>query len=511
MNRFLLVAACAVLMTAARAQDDVKLSSGHSEHIKADWPVKGAALTDPTIADVQVLEPRLVLVSGKAAGVTDLLLWGENGETRTLRVEVTQDLSTVESDLANLVPGAQLSIESHGGTTIVSGRLLRAEQVQSLHTYFDARKLPWVDATSVAGPQQVSVQVRLAEVSRTGLRQLGMNVLKGGSSFFGGLTTGSSNGGPIQPISIGAGLGATALGDVPFTFTAPVVVSPGVSLFAGFPKADLEYFLQALSENEYLRILAEPNLVALSGEEARFLAGGEFPIPVVQGGGTSGGTSVTIEYKQFGVSLRFKPMVLGDGTIRLRVFSEVSDLSDQGAVEIQGFQVPAIVTRNAETTIEVKSGQTFALAGLLSHRVNGRVSQIPGLGDLPILGTLFRSTRYTSGETELLLLATTSLVEPLSTNELPPLPGENQVEPNDWELFFDGKMETDRIAPPKDSGSDWMRAQGLADLAGPGGWTRHGQAAAESRARPEELALAGSGNFIGPPAPGGATTEAGTP
>ena len=504
MKRFLVLAAFATLLTAASGQEVLTLRSGRSENLKADWPVKGAALTDPAIADVQVLELRLVLVSGKAAGVTDLLLWGQGGETRTMRVEVLQDLSTVESDLASLLPGAQVRLESHGGTTVVSGRLLRAEQVQALHTYFDGRELPWVDATTVAGPQQVSVQVRLAEVSRTGLRQLGLNVLKSGSSFFGGLTTGSSNGGPIQPISIGAGLGATALGNTPFTFTAPTIVSPGVSLFAGFPKADLEYFLQALSENEYLRILAEPNLVALSGEEARFLAGGEFPIPVVQGGGTSGGTSVTIEYKQFGVSLRFKPLVLGDGTIRVRVFSEVSDLSDQGAVEIQGFQVPAIVTRNAETTVEMKSGQTFALAGLLSRRSNGRTSQIPGLGDLPVLGTLFRSTRYSSGETEMLLLATASLVEPLSMNEVPMLPGEDKTDPGDWALFFNGELESDRIAPPKDSGADWMRATGLSGIVGAGGWTRHGQAAAASRAQPTEVARAEQ-----PGAP--ASEEAGTP
>jgi pilus assembly protein CpaC len=242
----------------------------------------------------------------------------------------------------------------------------------------------------------------------------------------------------------------------------------------------------------YLPNLADPNHTAVAGEDARPPAGGEFPIPVVQGGGTSGGTSVTIEYKQFGVSLRFKPLVLGDGTIRLRIFSEVSDLSDQGAVEIQGFSVPAVVTRNAETTVEMKSGQTFALAGLLSRRANGRTSQIPGLGDLPILGTLFRSTRYSSGETEMLLLATTSLVEPLSASEIPTLPGEDKDHPGDWALFFNGELESDRIAPPEDSGSDWMRATGLAGIAGAGGWSRHGQSAAASRAQPSTLAQAGA-------------------
>jgi pilus assembly protein CpaC len=331
------------------------------------------------------------------------------------------------------------------------------------------------------------VQVRLAEVSTTGLRQLGVNILKSGETFFGGSVVGSSQGGPVQPISIGALAGDTALGNTPFSFTSTVGVSPGVTLFAGFPKADLEYFLQALRENEYLRVLAQPNLVAMSGEEARFLAGGEFPIPVVQGGGTSGGTSVTIEYKEFGVSLRFKPIVLGDGTIRLRVFSEVSNLSNIGAVEIQGFSVPSIITRNAETTVELHSGQTFALAGLLNQTSDGRTSGVPLLGDLPVLGPLFRSTRYENSETELVLLCTTTLVEPLSVEDVPSLPGEDHVSPSDWELFYGGKLEGESDQPPAGPAAEWMVKAGLAGLVGPGGWAQHGQPVATSHARPEEL------------------------
>ena len=490
MTRFPLVLACVLVASAApasaQAQETLTLSAGRSEHISSTFPVKGAALTDPAIADVQVLTPRLVLVSGKAPGVTDLLLWGEGSDVRSMRLEVTLDLAQVEGDLSSLLPGAEVKAVARSGTTVVTGRLARAEHAAALHAYFEARDLPWVDATSVAGGQQVAVQVRLAEVSRTGLRELGVNILKTGDDFFGGSTIGSGSGGPVQPISIGALAGDTALGNTPFSFTSTLAVSPGVTLFAGFPHADLQYFLQALAENEYLRILAEPNLVALSGEEARFLAGGEFPIPVVQGGGSSGGTSVTIEYKEFGVSLRFKPLVLGDGTIRLRVFTEVSDLSDVGAVEIEGFQVPSIVTRNAETTVEMHSGQTFSLAGLISNETAGRVSKVPGLGDLPILGPLFRSTRYTSGETELVLLVTTSLVEPLSVANVPMLPGADHVEPSGWELFYQGDLEGD-LQPTAPVSAEWLRAAGLAELAGPGGWATHDQAIEPSHAQPEAL------------------------
>jgi pilus assembly protein CpaC len=480
-----ILAASFTLLPASEPDETISLQAGRSQHLTSTWPVKGAALTDPEVADVQVLAPQLVLVAGRAPGATDVLLWGDGDAVRRVRVEVSLDLDGVRADLAALLPGAEVALESRAGTTVVTGRLARAEQAQSLHAYFTARDVPWVDATSVAGAQQVSVQVRLAEVSRTGLRELGVNILKTGEHFFGGSVIGSSSGGPIQPISIGVAAGGTALGNSPFEFTSTLGVSPGVTLFGGFPKADMEYFIQALAENEYLRLLAEPNLVALSGEEARFLAGGEFPIPVVQGGGTSGGTSVTIEYKEFGVSLRFKPVVLGDGAIRLRVFTEVSELSDVGAVEIEGFSVPSVVTRNAETTVEMRSGQTFAMAGLLSRQTNGRVSKVPGLGDLPVLGPLFRSTRYTSGETELVLLVTTSLVEPLSVTGLPALPGEEHQPPSDWELFYEGSLEGQPLEAAAGDSADWMRAAGLARLLGPGGWVRHGSGPVASRAQPD--------------------------
>ena len=490
MHRLSIVIAVALAAPAAAAQESLDVHAGRSALIQSEWNVSGAALTDPAVADVQVLAPRLVLVAGKAPGTTDVLLWGDNGETRSLSLRITLDLELVKEDLSALLPGSELTVASRAGATVVTGLVARAEHAQALKAYFEARQVPFVDATTLAGNQQVAVKVRLAEVSRVGLRQMGLNVLKSGAEFFGGLTTGSSSGGPVQPVSIGVLAGGTALGDSPFEFTNTLAVSPGVTLFGGFPKADIEYFVQALKENEYLRVLAEPNLVALSGEEARFLAGGEFPIPVVQGGGAGGGTSVTIEYKPFGVSLRFKPVVLGDGVIRLRVFTEVSDLSEIGAVEIQGFQVPSISTRNAETTVEMRSGQTFALAGLLSRETSARISAVPGLGELPVLGSLFRSTRYTSGETELVLLVTTAMVEPLSLAGLPPLPGEDHVQPGDWELFFEGRLESDVLEPAAGPSADWLRAAGLATLLGPGGWSRHGLAPAPSRASASELAAA---------------------
>jgi Flp pilus assembly secretin CpaC len=273
----------------------------------------------------------------------------------------------------------------------------------------------------------------------------------------------------------------SAAPSVPFTFNADVAVSPLVTLFGGFPRFDLEIFLQALAENQYLRILAEPNLTALSGEEASFLAGGEFPIPVVQGGLGGGTTSITIEYKEFGVRLAFRPVVLGDGGIRLRVATEMSELSDIGAVEIQGFRVPAVITRRAETTLEMNSGQTFGMAGLIQQGVQANSSRLPWLGDLPVLGALFRSVRYEHGETELLVLVTAALVDPLSVAASDiPTPGALHCLPNDWELYAEGRIEGRAPSKVSPSHSAWLRELGLDQLRGPGAWATYSSPSAES-------------------------------
>jgi pilus assembly protein CpaC len=240
----------------------------------------------------------------------------------------------------------------------------------------------------------------------------------------------------------------------------------------------MEFFIQALAENQYLRVLAEPNLVALSGEEASFLAGGEYPIPVVQGS-SGGSTSVTIEYKQFGVQLRFRPTVLGDGRIRIFVAPEVSELSDVGAVVIQGFRIPSLATRKSSATLELKSGQTFGMAGLLSRSSAGTASRIPGIGDIPVLGALFRSVRYTSGETELVVLVTANLVEPLNTT--PAVPGFGHKDPNDWELYGCAQLEGAGAARISASDAKWLKETGITRLKGPGAWATYEGPASHSQ------------------------------
>ena len=466
----------------ANEAETIYVHVGQSAVVHAPWPVARVSITQPSIADVQVLTPSQVLVIGNDLGITDMILWSEQEEVWRARVNVIIDLTHFRDELTKIFPECELDVIQSQDVLVVQGNLCRVEQVAQLRAMLDAYGVKYVDATSVAGVQQVMLQVRVAEASRAAIRSLGLNAFYAGTDVTGGLTLGPDGGGALNPINIGVPAGTAATGsvfDLPFQFLENTSVGSAISLFAGIPSIDLQLFLQALAENQYLRLLAEPTLVALSGEEASFLAGGEFPVPIVQGGTGAGGTSITIEYKEFGIRLNFLPQVLGEGRIRLYVAPEVSELSDVGAVEIEGFRVPSLLTRRAETTLELNSGQTFAMAGLLSQSVTGRSTQIPLLGDLPILGTLFRSVRYKRSETELLVLVTASLVEPASTTAQTPVPGDLHVEPDDWELYIDGRLEgkTPALAP---ADAALLKELGLDRLRGPGGWVTYVQAPAVS-------------------------------
>lgn len=466
----------------AERRVDLRLLAGRAHELIPPWPVKGVQVMDPEVADVQLPLPDLVVVSGRKPGRTDLLMWSAEGQTERRSIEVQVDLDRIHRDLSALFPRGGCTVTQSDSVLLVKGELENADQVTQLRSYLDGIDMPFVDQTTLPGVHQVQVRVRVAEVSRTSIRALGVNAFYAGEDFFGGSTIGPAGGGPINPVSIGPPQGAP-IGNPPFVFNQAVEVSPAVTLFGGFPNADLQFFLQALAENQYLRFLAEPTLVALSGEEASFLAGGEFPIPVVQGGNVAaGGVSVTIEYKEFGVSLKFRPAVLGDGRIRLEIGSEVSELSDLGAVEIQGFRVPSVVARRARTTLEMSSGQTFAMAGLLSESASGQNSHTPGLGNLPILGPLFRSVRYRRGETELVVLVTPELVAPLSDQALPPLPGTDHVNPSDWEVYSEGRIEGRAPARLPPDLSAWIKEAGLSEIRGPGAWSTYQDPQARSKA-----------------------------
>ncbi|MHC4293416.1 MAG: type II and III secretion system protein family protein, partial [Planctomycetota bacterium] len=383
---------------------------------------------------------------------------------------VTLDPAYYEEKLAELFPDCTLTVQQSKEALIVNGYLRGNDQIVQLNKFFEKTGENYVDMTSIAGVQQVQLEVRVAEVSKTALRSFGVNAITAQDRFLGVSRVGSSGSGILAPL-----LGINPSPDAGSIGVGGEDLSGGSfwTMFLGFPNSDLAFFIEALAENSYLRLLANPTLVALSGEEATFLAGGEFPIPVVQGSGGAGvgGTSsITIEYREYGVRLVFRPIVQGDGTIRLYVAPEVSDLTNVGAVQIEDFTIPALFTRKASTTLELKSGQSFAMAGLIQSDVDAIRSVVPGIGELPVLGPLFRSVRYETKETELVILVTATLVEPLSLTSMPPLPGSLHVDPNDWEFYIQGQIKGGRPASITPDDSEWLSELGLDKLAGPGAW-----------------------------------------
>jgi pilus assembly protein CpaC len=346
--------------------------------------------------------------------------------------------------------------------------------------------LKWVDATRVAGVQQVQLRVRIAEASRTALRQLAFGAVVGGN-VFGGIQ--EPGGSPFQPVSIGPNPNNASIKSGDFVWgganNANLAVSSATTLFGGVASANLEVYLQALTENRYVRLLAEPNLVAISGQQATFLVGGEFPIPIVQGSVVGGGSTITIEYKEYGVRLNFRPEVIGDGRIRLEVAPEVSELSQIGALRQNGFTIPSLTTRRSSTTVELGSGQSFAMAGLLRSTDQGSVAKVPVLGDIPGLGVLFRSVRFEQQQTELVVMVTAELVEPVDDGRARPMPGDLTESPNDWELFVEGSLfGASKVGNPLSR----LKSLGLDGIKGPGAWRR------PDEARP----------FASDPLPGGA-------
>lgn len=468
------------------SSEAVVLVAGRSAVVQAPWPTVRVAVTDPKVADVQVLTPQQVLVQGLKVGITDLILWSEDEkQTWQRQVIVKLDVESIRNTLERLFPGAELEASDAGEVLFIRGVLRRAEQAAQLKEYLDRTKIQYVNMTTLSGVQQVQLQVRLAEVSKSATKALGVNWFVTGSDAFFGQRTGS-----IEPsIDIGAAGGADVTGNLPFITQGDGIsaTSPLVNVFAGFPNSNLELFFAALAENQYMRILANPTLVALSGEEASFLAGGEFPIPVVQsvaGGGTS--NAITIEYKQYGVMLTFLPTVLGDGRIRLRAMQEFSQLNFANAVTISGFSIPALTSRRAEATLELGSGQSFALAGLLQNSDSAITMRLPGVGDLPIIGPLFRSVRYQNSETELVILVTASLVEPMSVATVPPLPGVTYTPPDDWEFYLEGRIEGKEPAKLDPASREWLKQRGLDGLVGPGAWDTYEDQNYTSAARAAE-------------------------
>ena len=409
----------------------ILLEAGKGTLIRLPHPASTVFIANPDVADVQIKSPSLIYLIAKTAGET--ALYAVDADDRVLLnapVRVEHNLSRLRESFHYLIPGENISVESVDGSLVLKGNVSsagRAEKAQTLAAAIASEtKGKVVNQLSVATPNQVNLRVKIAEVDRTVLKAMGVNWSK---------TTGRTTFGTNLPVTGGQIL-AGATSDLALTF--------------GRSANPINARIDALAQENLLTILAEPNLTATSGQPASFLAGGEFPVPIA-GATTNGTTTITVSFKQFGISLNFTPTIIDENHISLRVRPEVSELSNTGAVSLpisstSSITIPALTVRRAETTVELGSGESFALAGLMQHNTEQDVAKVPALGDIPILGQLFRSDRYQHNESELVIIVTPVIVKPTETALAAPTDG--WVPPHDWERVVNSSTYRQTLPGP---------------------------------------------------------------
>lgn len=383
---------------------------GQSRVINFDWPIGRFSISNPEIAEAVMVSPNQVLVNGKAFGQVNFIAWEKSDRKFIVfDVFVRANLSLIDSQIRALFPSDDIRLSQANGSVVLSGTVSQPEAAKQADAVVQAAGFKTVNLlqSPVTNMQQVQLQVRVAEVSRSKMRDIGATYAYQTAPGVGGAI--GSGGGPYTVNAVENG---TIFGSVAGS-ALNLLVMGGNSF----------NFLRALKTAGALRSLAEPNLIAMNGQEASFLAGGEFPVPVVQSGSGGAGTSVAVVFKEYGVRLNFKPTIIDEDHIRLELEPEVSTIDFANGVQFSGFVIPALKTRRARTGVELRDGQSFALAGLLDNSETRTLSKIPVLGDIPILGALFRSKSFQKNETELMFIITAQLVKPLNRDDLPQLRG----------------------------------------------------------------------------------------
>lgn len=390
--------------------------------------LKRISVTDPNVAYATVITPTQILVHGRSPGEVSLLIWDENERSRSFDLRVDVDVSACAEEEKRVFPDEQISVTPSRAAIVLSGHVTTEDVAKRAGELAAAYSKNVVNVLTYGpvGAQEVLLEVKFAEVDRTALTQLGANILStGAANTIGSTTTGQFGGLGSQQISTTTGQTG------PFTSTQ--TISNVLNLFLFRPDIHFGAVIEALQTKNLLQILAEPNLIAVNGKKASFLAGGQFPFPIVQPG--QGFTAVTISFKEFGVKLDFTPVIMPNGNIHLTVAPEVSTLDYADALTISGFTVPALSTRKAETEFELRDGQSFVIAGLIDNRVTDIWNKIPGLADIPILGVFFKSKSAQKSNSELMVLCTVHRISP--SNEPPP--GPKSPQPFIDNDKFDGK------------------------------------------------------------------------
>jgi pilus assembly protein CpaC len=426
---------------------EIEVPVNKSQVLRADRGFSKALIGNPDIADILPLNERSIYVLGKKMGTTSLTLYDRGGNLiAVVDVVVGPDVITLKRQLADLMPaqtvGARIANDSIVLEGVVPDSVAADRAVQLANTYAPGKV---VNLLSIGSAQQVMLDVRFAEVKRSTLQQLGVNWFTGSDGGkFGGVTGGGASqvpgeaAGSLLPGVLQRSAITDSFGIVSRTFRA-------------FGE-NFNVTLDALEKKGAVTTLAEPTLIALSGQTASFLAGGEFPVPVAQSGGTNGNgngnAAITVEWKPFGVSLAFTPTVLADGVINMEVAPEVSSIDASASIVINNLTIPGLQTRRAKSVVEMRDGESFALAGLLRRDFQDTIRQVPLLGSLPIIGTLFRSTGFQHDETELVIIVTPHLVRPVPATAMK-LPTDSARPPYPADLFLNGR--TDTGVPPSDA------------------------------------------------------------
>jgi pilus assembly protein CpaC len=416
-----------------------------SQVIEVDRSFSEVSIGNPEIADVVPLSRNTVYVFGKQLGTTSLTITDGNGQLiAVVDLVISYDIDGLKTQLFQLLPGETVEIRPASDGLVLSGRLSSANRMQralSLAERYAPGKI--TNLMEVTGSQQVMLAVRFAEVSREVIKQLGANTNFSDTDL--NISGSFGDGSFVDPTSFGAASALLTAGDFALSAT-----------------------LDALEEKGMVRTLAEPNLISLSGDTASFLAGGEFPIPVGQDSDESG-VDITIEFKPFGVSLSFTPTVIGEELINLELFTEVSDIDRDTSILLDRLLIPGLTTRRARTTVELANGQSFAIAGLLRDDFEDSVRKFPLLGDVPILGNLFKSASYQLDQTELVVIVTPYMVQPATPAALL-TPADLFQAPTDSELFLEGKVAGERAGYDPNNSADQLSRRSAAGIVGPHGY-----------------------------------------
>jgi len=409
----------------------LRVMVGKSLLINTTERLKRVSVTDPAVADALVVTPTQILVNGLAPGEVSLLIWDELERSQSFDLRVDVDITAASEEMHRLFPNEQINVTPSRNAIVLSGHVTTEDVAKHAGALASAYSKNVVNVLTFGpvGAEEVLLEVKFAEVDRSALTQMGFNLLSTGS----GNTIGSTTTGQFGGVT-GIGTINDTGSSSPFPSTA--TVSNVLNMFFFNPQVHLGAVIEALKTQNLLQILAEPNLVAINGKEASFLAGGEFPFPVAQQN-ASGIATVTIQFREFGVRLKFTPVIQPNGNIHLHVSPEVSTLDFADAVTVSGTTVPAISTRKADTEFELQDGQSFVIAGLMDNRVTNVGNKIPGLGDIPILGNFFKSKSNQKSNSELMVLCTVRRISP--SVEAPK--GPMMPVPNLDQGKFDGKKK----------------------------------------------------------------------